>query len=76
MATAELTPAIAAAADAARLADLSAQSTAQDAVFVELLYRDRWVRFDLSVMTIQHGDVAAAFRAALTDLGVPEAVTA
>lgn len=37
-----------------RLAHLAAQSDAEDVVFVELVYRGKWVRFDLSAMQAQY----------------------
>ena len=67
-------------ANAERLADLSALSKEHDAVLVEVLYRDRWVRFDIATMQLRHlprADViAATFSKALADVGAPEELTA
>ena len=73
-----LTAAEQAEADRARLARLSAASKEHDAVLVEVLYGDKWVRFDLSAMQLQHvADVARDhFARALVDVGAPPPVTA
>ena len=64
--------------DVARLARLSAVSTEEDTVLIEVLYRDRWVRFDVSTIQLQHAraDVREAFEKALADVGAPQAVVA
>ena len=41
-------------ADQGRLSRLAAQSERDDTVLIEVLYRNRWVRFDVSVMEIQY----------------------
>lgn len=37
-----------------RLAQLSAQSERDDVVLIEVLYRDKWVQFDISAMEAKY----------------------
>ena len=67
-------------ADASTLADLSAQSERDDVVIIELLYRQQWVRFDVSAMEALHvaPDVLMAryFHQALEVVGLPRSAEA
>ncbi len=59
-------------ADAQRVRDLSALSDYADTVFVEVVYRNKWVRFDISAMEAKYltPDVLMSryFGKALTDV--------
>lgn len=42
------------AADLRRMSVLSAQSKRDDVLLIEVLFHDRWVRFDLSLLEAKH----------------------
>lgn len=66
--------------DRARLWALSAQSSRDDVVLVEMLYRGQWIRFDISHLEAVHVDAATLFARyfgkALTAVGIDRAPAA
>ena len=67
-------------AERQRLADLAAISKETDSVQCEVLFRDRFVRFDISVLEVQHLSdrelLDRYLRKAFHDVGAPAAVRA
>lgn len=63
-----------------RLAALTRESIANDIVQVEVLYRDRWTRFEISVLEVQHLTPEVLWRRYLTraleGVGAPAAILA
>lgn len=67
-------------AERRRLADLSAESDDHDVVQVEMLYRTKWVRFEISSLEVQHVSPMELWdrylAAALKAIDAPAAVVA
>ncbi len=67
-------------AERRRLAALTEESIANDIVQIEVLYRERWVRFEISVLEVQHLPSDVLWRRyltkALSDVRAPAAIEA